>query len=46
MCIFCGGQCGGIGDFLVVGLSLVGIYLLKIKHLISRAKDKFISEKL
>jgi len=46
MFMFCGGQCGGIGDFLVAGLTLMGIYLLKIKHSISKIKDKFIGEKL
>ncbi len=41
MCIFCGGQCGGLGDFLIsIGLPFLGLYLLKMKSSLARIKNK------
>ncbi len=41
MCIFCGGQCGGIGDFFIsIGLPLLGLYLLRMKNAWAKIKGK------
>ena len=43
MCIFCGGQCGGAGEFLIsMGLPLLALYLYKMKGFLLRMKDKLL----
>lgn len=39
MCIFCGGQCGGVGEFLIsLGLPFLALYLSRIKGLLGKVK--------
>jgi len=41
MCIFCGGQCGGLGEFLIsLGLPLLALYLWRIKNALAKIKNK------
>jgi hypothetical protein len=41
MCIFCGGQCGGAGDFLIsIGLPFLVLYFLRIKKALVRLKNR------
>ncbi len=41
MCIFCGGQCGGMGDMLIsLGLPLLALYFFRMKGFLLRVKDK------
>lgn len=41
MCIFCGGQCGGAGEFLIsIGLPLLVLYFLRIKNSLVRLKNR------
>jgi hypothetical protein len=41
MCMFCGGQCGGIGDMLIsLGLPLLTLYFFRMKGFLLRMKDK------
>jgi hypothetical protein len=43
MCIFCGGQCGGAGEFLIsMGLPLLALYLFRIKGFFLRVWDKIL----
>jgi hypothetical protein len=43
MCIFCGGQCGGVGEFLIsLGLPFLALYFSRIKKLLARIKDKIV----
>ncbi len=43
MCIFCGGQCGGMGDMLIsLGLPLLALYFFRIKGFLLRVKDKIL----
>ena len=43
MCIFCGGQCGGAGEFLIsMGLPLLALYFFRIKGFLLRLKDKIL----
>jgi hypothetical protein len=42
MCIFCGGQCGGLGEFLIsLGLPFLALYLFRIKRSLVNLKKKF-----
>ncbi|MHB9073026.1 MAG: DUF2569 family protein [Desulfobaccales bacterium] len=42
MCIFCGGQCGGLGEFLIsLGLPFLALYLFRIKSSLVKLKKKF-----
>jgi hypothetical protein len=41
MCIFCGGQCGGVGDLLIsLGLPFLAIYFLRLQAFLIRLKKK------
>ncbi len=41
MCIFCGGQCGGVGEFLIsLGLPFLALYLYRIKSSLAKVKKK------
>lgn len=41
MCIFCGGQCGGAGEFLIsIGLPFLVLYFLRIKNSLVRLKNR------
>ena len=43
MCIFCGGQGGGIGEFLIsLGLPFLALYFSKIKNSLVKIKNKII----
>lgn len=43
MCIFCGGQCGGVGEFLIsLGLPLLALYFYRIKKALLRIINKII----
>ena len=43
MCIFCGGQCGGVGDMLIsMGLPLLALYFFRIKGFLLRVKGKIL----
>ena len=43
MCMFCGGQCGGMGDMLIsLGLPLLGLYFFRMKGFLLRVKDKIL----
>lgn len=42
MCIFCGGQCGGLGEFLIsLGLPFLALYLSRIKSSLAKIKQRF-----
>jgi hypothetical protein len=42
MCIFCGGQCGGAGEFFIsLGLPFLALYLFRIKSSLVKLKKKF-----
>ncbi len=41
MCIFCGGQCGGAGEFLIsIGLPFLVLYFVRIKNALVRLKNR------
>ena len=41
MCIFCGGQCGGFGEFLIsIGLPFLALYFSRIKQALVRLKNR------
>jgi hypothetical protein len=41
MCIFCGGQCGGLGEFLIsLGLPFLALYFFRLKQALKRIKNK------
>lgn len=43
MCIFCGGQCGGFGEFLIsLGLPFLVLYFLRIKNSLIRLKNRIV----
>ena len=43
MCIFCGGQCGGMGDMLIsLGLPLLALYFFRMKGFLLRVKDRIL----
>ena len=43
MCIFCGGQCGGAGEFLIsIGLPFLVLYFLRIKNSLVRLKNRIL----
>jgi hypothetical protein len=43
MCIFCGGQCGGVGEFLIsMGLPFLVLFFFKVKNALSKIKAKII----
>jgi Protein of unknown function (DUF2569) len=45
MCIFCGGQCGGVGDLLIsLGLPFLAIYLLRLQVFLARMKRKILRQ--
>ncbi|MGO9580815.1 MAG: hypothetical protein ACLP2P_15565 [Desulfobaccales bacterium] len=47
MCIFCGGQCGGLGEFLIsLGLPLLALYLWRIKKALAKIKNKILRRDL
>ena len=47
MCIFCGGQCGGMGDMLIsLGLPLLALYFFRIKGFLLRVKAKILGRPL
>ncbi len=42
MCLFCGGQCGGLGDFLItLGLPSLALYFFKLKEKLAQVKNRF-----
>jgi hypothetical protein len=44
MCILCGGQCGGLGEFLIaIGLPFLALYFSRIKKALIKIINKFIS---
>ncbi|MGA7578650.1 MAG: DUF2569 family protein [Desulfobaccales bacterium] len=43
MCIFCGGQCGGVGDFFIsMGLPFVALYFFKVKRAFLKISNRFV----
>jgi hypothetical protein len=43
MCILCGGQCGGIGEFLIsIGLPFLALYFFRIKNALKKIINKFL----
>ncbi len=43
MCIFCGGQCGGMGEFLIsLGLPFLALYFFRIKQALIRLQNKIL----
>jgi hypothetical protein len=41
MCIFCGGQCGGFGEFLIsLGLPFLGLYFYRIRNFLAKIINK------
>jgi hypothetical protein len=43
MCIFCSGQCGGTGEFLIsLGLPFLALYFFRIKRALGRLKNKLL----
>ncbi|MGA9756559.1 MAG: DUF2569 family protein [Desulfobaccales bacterium] len=43
MCIFCGGQCGGVGEFLIsLGLPFLALYFSRMKKALLRIKNRII----
>jgi hypothetical protein len=41
MCILCGGQCGGLGDFFIsMGLPFLALFLYKLKNWFSRIRNR------
>jgi hypothetical protein len=43
MCVFCGGQCGGVGEFLIsMGLPFLVLFFFKVKNSLVRIKNKFV----
>lgn len=43
MCIFCGGQCGGVGEFLIsLGLPFLALYFSRIKNALVRLKNRIV----
>ena len=44
MCIFCGGQCGGVGEFLIsLGLPFLVLYFSRMKKTLIKLKNRIIS---
>jgi hypothetical protein len=44
MCIFCGGQCGGVGEFLIsLGLPFLVLYFSRMKKALIKLKNRIIS---
>ncbi len=42
VCILCGGQCGGLGDFLIsLGLPFLALYFSRIKQVLRKIKIKY-----
>ncbi|MGO9580933.1 MAG: hypothetical protein ACLP2P_16155 [Desulfobaccales bacterium] len=47
MCIFCGGQCGGLGEFLIsLGLPFLALYFSRIKKALGKMKNKILRRDL
>lgn len=47
MCIFCGGQCGGLGEFLIsLGLPFLALYFSRIKKALVKIKNKILRRDL
>lgn len=47
MCIFCGGQCGGLGEFLIsLGLPFLALYFSRIKNTLTKIKNKILRRDL
>jgi len=43
MCIFCGGQCGGIGDFFIsLGLPFLALYFFKVKRAFLKITNRLV----
>ena len=41
MCILCGGQCGGLGEFFIsMGLPFLALLLYKLKNWFSRIRNR------
>lgn len=41
MCMFCGGQCGGVGDFIIsTVLPFLAVIFVKLKHILFRKNLK------
>lgn len=46
MCIFCGGQCGGVGEFLIsLGLPFLALYFTRIKAFLAKITHKIVRRK-
>ena len=44
MCILCGGQCGGVGEFLIsLGLPFLVLYFSRMKQALIKLKNRIIS---
>src|SRR5208337_5441318 len=42
MCIFCGGQCGGVGDFFIsLGLPFIALYFFRLKRVFLKIISRF-----
>ena len=47
MCILCGGQCGGLGDFFIsMGLPFLALFLYKLKNWFSRIRNRVLPHRL
>ena len=47
MCVFCGGQCGGMGEFLIsLGLPFLVLYFSRIKNALAKIKNKILHRDL
>src|SRR5208283_4119494 len=43
MCIFCGGQCGGVGDFFIsLGLPFIALYFFRVKRVFLKIISRFV----
>ncbi len=43
MCIFCGGQCGGVGDFFIsLGLPFIALYFFRVKRVFLKITNRFV----
>ena len=43
MCVFCGGQCGGMGEFLIsMGLPFLVLFFFKMKNSLAKIKNKIV----
>ena len=43
MCIFCGGQCGGVGDFFIsLGLPFIALYFFRVKRVFLKITNRLV----